>query len=204
MESKYVSILEFSKMANVTKQAVYQRLDKDLASYCEEIDGRKCISLDALDLVGKSIKSSGESTVKQGSSQVEMDGKSSKELDRKVDLLALQIEEKDKLLQKQQDLIYKQQEQMRTLQEHIMVQSTEMVKLLSKNTQLQENYQVLFDRIQKREALGRTMESDDSKVENTVNQESSQVEQVVDCQVDSQVETPKTEEKKSFWRKIFG
>jgi len=47
---KQLSIKEFSKLANVSTQAIYQRIDKDLKPFVKLVKGRKTISEEALAL----------------------------------------------------------------------------------------------------------------------------------------------------------
>lgn len=46
--SEYISIKEFSKLANVSRQTIYRRLDKDLKNFTQTINGNKKISKAAL------------------------------------------------------------------------------------------------------------------------------------------------------------
>lgn len=48
MNDVFLTIKEFSKMAKVSPQAVYKRLDKDLKKYFKTIDGKKLIKIEAL------------------------------------------------------------------------------------------------------------------------------------------------------------
>ena len=48
MENKYFSISKFAEMANVTRQAVYRRIEKDLKNYVINENGVMKISKDAL------------------------------------------------------------------------------------------------------------------------------------------------------------
>ena len=50
MENKYFTISKFAEMANVTRQAVYRRIDKDLKEFVVEENGVKKISVNALQL----------------------------------------------------------------------------------------------------------------------------------------------------------
>lgn len=50
MENKYFSISKFAEMANVTRQAVYRRIEKDLKNYVINENGVKKISVNALQL----------------------------------------------------------------------------------------------------------------------------------------------------------
>ena len=46
----FITIKEFATRAGVSSQAIYQRLSKDLQSYCKEIDGKKMLDTTALEL----------------------------------------------------------------------------------------------------------------------------------------------------------
>lgn len=53
-DQEYISIAEFAERAGVSKQAVYQRLNKSLKAYVKDVDGKKSINIRALeDLYGK-------------------------------------------------------------------------------------------------------------------------------------------------------
>ena len=53
-DQEYISIAEFAERAGVSKQAVYQRLNKSLKAYVKDVDGKKNINIRALeDLYGK-------------------------------------------------------------------------------------------------------------------------------------------------------
>lgn len=57
MENKYFTISKFAEMANVTRQAIYRRIDKDLKNYVINENGVMKISKDALMLFDKSDSS---------------------------------------------------------------------------------------------------------------------------------------------------
>lgn len=54
MENKYFTISKFAEMANVTRQAVYRRVEKDLKNYVINENGVMKISKDALMFFGNS------------------------------------------------------------------------------------------------------------------------------------------------------
>lgn len=52
-DQEYISIADFAERAGVSKQAVYQRLNKSLKTYVKDVDGKKSINIRALeDLYG--------------------------------------------------------------------------------------------------------------------------------------------------------
>lgn len=48
--TEFVSIKEFSKRAGISPQAVYKQLENKLQGYWKEVDGKKVLSLKALEL----------------------------------------------------------------------------------------------------------------------------------------------------------
>ena len=76
---QYYSVPEFAELAGVSKQAVYDRIKKDLAGYTVKDGGKTMISGDALPLVGNGVSS-------QSSGQVKIaESKSSKGLEQGLD-----------------------------------------------------------------------------------------------------------------------
>ena len=53
MEKEYISIREFAARANISKQRVYQLLEKKLKSYCKTIENKKYIDVSALEELQK-------------------------------------------------------------------------------------------------------------------------------------------------------
>lgn len=53
MEKEYISIREFAARANISKQRVYQLLEKKLKGYCKTIENRKYIDVSALEEIQK-------------------------------------------------------------------------------------------------------------------------------------------------------
>lgn len=75
-QDQYYSVPEFAELAGVSKQAVYDRIKKDLAGYTVKDGGKTMISGDALPLVGNGVSSQSSGQVKSAES------KSSKAVDR--------------------------------------------------------------------------------------------------------------------------
>lgn len=53
MNEQYLTIKDFAAAAGVSTQRIYQRLAKDLQSYCKEENGKKYLSTEGLKLFGK-------------------------------------------------------------------------------------------------------------------------------------------------------
>ncbi len=112
-ENEYVSIAKFAEMAGITKQAVYQRLNKDLSTYVK-VDGKvKMVSTAALSLFAvklnvkeQPIESLVEQAVEQDSIQVEQDNlKLIEYLKAENERLKQQIDEKDGIIVKKDEII---------------------------------------------------------------------------------------------------
>ena len=50
MDPEYISVKEFAERAGVSPQAIYQRLEKDLQTYCKVVGKRKNVDTKALEL----------------------------------------------------------------------------------------------------------------------------------------------------------
>lgn len=99
VEAEYVSIAKFAEIAGITKQAVYQRLNKDLTTYVK-IDGKvKMVSTAALPLFAvksNAKEQSNETEVEQAVEQENL--KLIEYLKAENERLKRQIDEKDKII----------------------------------------------------------------------------------------------------------
>ena len=82
---KQLSIKEFAKLANISTQAIYQRVDKDLKHFVKIEDGKKTISDEALELFQSKTNNHAESNNNQSDT-----------LKGLIDSLQRQLEIKDK------------------------------------------------------------------------------------------------------------
>lgn len=65
---EYITIAEFAEKAGVSKQAIYQRLNKGLKEYFKVIDGVKMLNISALEeLYGKELEQDIEQEIEQES-----------------------------------------------------------------------------------------------------------------------------------------
>ena len=97
-DKSYISIAEFAERAGVSKQAVYQRLNKSLKKYVKIEKGKKYINIKALeDLYSKEVEQ-----VFQGKNQgVEQGIEAEKEgqlINRLIDTLQEELKQKDEQL----------------------------------------------------------------------------------------------------------
>jgi len=148
MEEIYLSIKEFSGRAGVSPQAVYQRIDKDLKEHFKLIEGKKALSVKALDLF---VIQPSDQPVDQSSGQAvdqTIEDDLAITLKETLNLLTGQLAEKDKqiaelnerlkesneLNRNNQILIGRQQEQPKQIEEIQHVQEPEKRSLWSRLT----------------------------------------------------------------------
>ena len=99
MNDKYITVAEFSKRANISKQRVYQLLNKRLKEFVQEVDGKKMLDIRALE----SFSIQGTcSNIQDTCSSVEPDAKQEASaldlLKTTIDMLQKQLEEKDRTI----------------------------------------------------------------------------------------------------------
>ena len=96
MEKKYYTVAEFAKKAGISKQAVYQSLEKKLYKYVKEIDGKKYISRDAFSVFNSKLI---DSTLEKILIQLE-------EKDGQIALLLEQIKFQDEEIKRRSEEIF--------------------------------------------------------------------------------------------------
>ena len=155
--NKYLTIKELANEVNITTQAIYQRLDKDLKKYLQIIDGKKMINAEAITKVfgqkNKIDTSNIENTCKEITNQkpinfasnlqakennLQNDLQENKDtLQETIKTLSKQLDEKDKQIKTLQDELNLQNE-------HVRKQSDRLVNLVEQVNELQRNNQVLL------------------------------------------------------------
>jgi hypothetical protein len=136
---KYLKISEFAKMANVSRQTIYNDLSSKLTDFVKIIDNVKYLDSEGLAVYG--VK---DLTPLDSQFTVKFDN----------DLTAFlqsQIEEKDKQIERLYSMLDKEREQSKekdkTIQEnneHIREQEKRLADLLEQSQQLNHNNQVLL------------------------------------------------------------
>lgn len=182
----YITIAEFAERVGVSKQAIYKRASKDLAPYLKEEGRVKYIAEEATALFNHSTV---QPRVKQP--KIERVEKVELNQDQETTYLLEQLKEKDRLIQEQQQTIKDQAEQIKKLQDHIISQATETTEILKKQSQLQENFQILLGQQQQQLQAG-TKETPVETVETTVKQPE-----------DERVEKVEPQKKTGFFSRLF-
>ena len=90
MNKELYTVSEFAKIAGVSKQAVYSRLDKGLKQFVQKVDGQKMLKKEALQLYDKQeVEQSNSSNL----STLDL-------LSKTIESLQRQLEEKDKQIER--------------------------------------------------------------------------------------------------------
>ena len=95
MDKKYYTVAEFAKKASISKQAVYQSLDKKLNKYVKEVDGKKYIARDAFSVFNSKLI---DSTLEKILIQLE-------EKDRQIAILSEQVKFQDEEIKRRSEEI---------------------------------------------------------------------------------------------------
>ena len=120
-EKDYLTVKEFAKEVNISVQAVYQRLNKDLKEYFKIINGKKMINVLAIELFSfkeveqefnDSLTNSLKDSLKLMEKQLEEKDNQIKEKDRQISNLDKRLEESQKLNANQQELLRREQEKL--------------------------------------------------------------------------------------------
>ena len=90
MNKELYTVAEFAKIAGVSKQAVYSRLDKGLKQFVQKVDGQKMLKKEALQLYDKQEVEQSNSS---NSSTLDL-------LSKTIESLQRQLEEKDKQIER--------------------------------------------------------------------------------------------------------
>lgn len=94
-ESNYISVAEFSKRANISKQRVYQLLNKSLKDFVKEVDGVKMLHIQALEWYQRKEN---KSRIEQGFEQ-DFNNPLNDTLIKTIELLQEQLSVKDRQIE---------------------------------------------------------------------------------------------------------
>lgn len=128
-EKEYLTVKEFAKEVNISVQAVYQRLNKDLKEFLKEIDGKKKIDPIAIEILNfkedvkqidqdlnNSLTSALNDSLRLLEKQLEEKDNQIKEKDKQISNLDKRLEESQKLNANQQELLRREQEKILLLE----------------------------------------------------------------------------------------
>lgn len=137
---QYITIAEFAKLAGVSRQAIYSRLDsQELSSFIQVDNSKKrpikLVNTNALPLFNAQVVN-------------QVDNKELSSSLQQLDYLKEQLQSKDQTIEALLDQVKQLQEQNNTLSSSLIEQGKEMTRLLDQQQQLQQTQQVLYARLQ--------------------------------------------------------
>lgn len=210
--SGYITIAEYAQRRGVSVAAVYKRLDGTLKKYVKEIDGKKYLSVDVLAAEGITPVEKGfipgyntqeaPDAGKPGESQ---EAPASQEQTPPVFLgvleaLEKQLAEKDKQIERLQEQAAELRQEAQEKDKFIREQSSRLSLLLEQSQELQRNNQILL-----RLAQGGKEETEEAQEAPVEAQEAAApVDQPANQGEAPAEETASTEERRGFWRRLFG
>ena len=141
-KKEYITISEFAERAAVSRQTVYNNLDKTLSKFTVEIDNKKLIEIKGLEVFGvkKDVKLDTE-VDKQIDNNFTSENNSFKEV---IKALTEQLQEKDKQIERLQEELRRAIVSADEKDKYIQEQGRRLTELLEQSNKLQENNQVLI------------------------------------------------------------
>lgn len=175
MNKEFLTVAEYAEIKGISKQRVYQLLNKGLKPFVQVVEGRKVIDIRALSAEElKPIEQGVDPHLNKG---LNTNNQELEVLQQALEILKGQLEVKDQQ-------IAELQRENATKDRHIQEQATELARLLSQSQELQRNNQLLL-------AQKTQTESEP--------QPEPEVEEVL-----TEVEAPPPPQKKKFFGWLFG
>lgn len=140
-KKEYLTISEFAERAAVSRQTVYNNLDKKLSKFTVEIDNKKLIEIKGLEVfsVKKDVKM--DTVDKEIDNNFTSENNSFKEV---IKVLTEQLREKDKQIERLQEELRRAAASADEKDKYIQEQGRRLAELLEQSNKLQENNQVLI------------------------------------------------------------
>ena len=145
---KYLKISEFAKMANVSRQTIYNDLSSKLTDFVKIIDNVKYLDSEGLAVYG--IK---DLTPFDSQFTVKFDNDLTAFLQSQIEEKDKQIERLYKLLDKEKEEAKEKDSQIQEYAEHIRQQEKRLADLLEQAQQLNYNNQVLLKEKSERKSI---------------------------------------------------
>jgi hypothetical protein len=148
-KSKYYTVPEFAALAGVTKQAVYDRIKKDLGGFTTKQGGKTLISAEALCMVGSGAVARDESCKSSSRSESETVGQSNGQVKIEIDSLSQEVNQasesssqvSSETSQETSGILQKDQEDSQgeyTLLEYLIKENARLIDELDKKDKLIE------------------------------------------------------------------
>ena len=179
-DKEYISVSEFSELANLSVQAIYKRLNSDLKPYCKIIKNKKMINVEALNLFNNSLNQAKNNVESTSNKRLNSNESKSKESLNQVEKQVENLVE-TQLLKKTINLL---EDQLKTLQCELKIKNKQIESL---DSRLEESL-LLINQQQKLHAI--TEKKSDEKDEKK------------DFSVDSEIKNEKSNNKKNkkWWK----
>ena len=117
---EFISVKEFARLAKVSTQAIYQRLDKDLQEFASTINGKKMLNREGLKLFG----------IDEAENELDNDTQAT------TNLLTSQLAEKDKLIQELMQQLSEERRHNRELTDKVAQLADQAQQLQAQQQQL--------------------------------------------------------------------
>lgn len=156
--NEYITINEFAKRTNISRQAVYKRVDKDLTEYCKVFDNKKMLSIKALELFTSNNCQPVDEKLSTNCQSVEQP------VDSGLQNTLNTVNSTIKLLKEQLQNLYKQLESKDHQIEQLSKQIDEKDKQINQLLSLQQNDQVLLAQSNQKQLNSVTETSSDTSV----------------------------------------
>lgn len=205
----FLTVKEFAAKANVSVQAVYQRIDRDLKPYLKIVKGKKCLFVEGLQLFVKDDSTSIKQALNKITSNsfkenVETTDNATIEiLNKTLKVLQEQLKEKDKQISDFALLLKSEQEQSAQLNTQIKNLNAERQTTLAKLFTTQEKNEALQLELNKYKAIA---ESKQTVVEvDTVKEQAPAEDQTQPIPTEQPQQEPEETpiKKLSFFQRLF-
>lgn len=173
-QNEYIGISEFAKRVNVSKQAVYQQLDKKLKPYLIVIDGKKRLNIKAISEVYDKQSEEIDKEVEQ------------EENNQLIDILTNQLIEKDKQLTEKDKQI------------DGLIKSLSLAQM--QLTEVSHRLQELTDKSQEKPDQKEDQQSVEEEKQHDVAEDSK--DQRIQ-ELEQEIERLEAERNRPWWKKIF-
>jgi formate dehydrogenase assembly factor FdhD len=129
---QYITVSEFSKRANVTRQYVYQQLDKKLKEFVKVVDNKKMLNIKGLELFnqGENCKVVEQQFSQQLNNQVDS-------LNKQIESLLDQLKAKDEQI-KDLSTMVKQEQELLSQEQSLHLATQQKLLLLEQKQEHQE------------------------------------------------------------------
>lgn len=147
MEKKYYTVAEVAARIGVSKQAVYQQLNKRFKRYSILVDGRRMLKADIFNELENQVELKNQSTFNQDSSELNKQNADNEEL---INTLRAQLAEQKETIERLQKDLDDARADIRHKDDQLEALSARLASITEKTQELLYNSQVLQAQAQKK------------------------------------------------------